>query len=44
MLIAVAVGFGLQHKIRDKAVAFNGHVTISNFDSNASQVHKFLFH
>ena len=37
MLIAVAVSIGLQHKIRDKAVAFNGHITISNFDSNASQ-------
>jgi lipoprotein-releasing system permease protein len=37
MLIAVATGFGLQQKIRDKAVAFNGHVTISNFDSNISE-------
>ena len=37
MLIAVAVNIGLQHKIREKAVAFNGHITISNFDSNASQ-------
>ena len=37
MLIAVAVSIGLQQKIRDKAVAFNGHITISNFDSNASQ-------
>jgi lipoprotein-releasing system permease protein len=36
MLIAIATGIGLQQKIRDKAVAFNGHVTISNFDSNAS--------
>lgn len=37
MLIAVAVSVGLQQKIRDKAVAFNGHITITNFDSNASQ-------
>ena len=37
MLVAVAVSIGLQHKIRDKAVAFNGHITISNFDSNTSQ-------
>lgn len=37
MLIAIATGIGLEHKIRDKAVAFNGHVTISNFDSNASE-------
>ena len=37
MLIAIATGIGLEHKIRDKAVAFNGHITISNFDSNASE-------
>jgi lipoprotein-releasing system permease protein len=37
MLIAIATGVGLEHKIRDKAVAFNGHITISNFDSNASE-------
>ncbi|PTM03188.1 MAG: transmembrane permease [Bacteroidetes bacterium] len=36
MLIAIATGTGMQQKIRDKAVAFNGHVTISNFDSNTS--------
>ncbi|MEZ4797483.1 MAG: FtsX-like permease family protein [Flavobacteriaceae bacterium] len=36
MLIAIATGTGLQQKIRDKAVAFNGHITITNFDSNAS--------
>ena len=36
MMIAIATGIGLQQKIRDKAVAFNGHVTISSFDSNAS--------
>lgn len=37
MLIAIATGIGLQEKIRDKAIAFNGHVTISNFDSNVSE-------
>ena len=37
MLIAIATGIGLEHKIRDKAVAFNGHITISNFDSNVSE-------
>lgn len=37
MLIAVATGLGLQKKIREKTVAFNGHLTISNFDSNASK-------
>lgn len=36
MLVAIATGIGLQQKIRDKAVAFNGHVTISNFESNIS--------
>jgi len=36
MLIAIATGLGLQQKIRDKVVAFNGHVTINNYDSNAS--------
>lgn len=37
MMIAIATGIGLQQKIRDKVVAFNGHITISNFDSNNSQ-------
>ena len=36
MLIAIATGFGLQQKIRDKVVAFNGHVIINNFDTNVS--------
>ena len=37
MLFAVAISVGLQEKIRDKAVAFNGHITISNFDTNLSE-------
>lgn len=37
MMIAIATGIGLQQKIRDKVVAFNGHITISNFDNNNSQ-------
>lgn len=37
MMVAIATGIGLQQKIRDKVVAFNGHVTISNFDTNTSQ-------
>ncbi|MCB4808875.1 FtsX-like permease family protein [Tamlana sp. 62-3] len=37
MMIAIATGIGLQQKIRDKVVAFNGHITISNYDSNNSQ-------
>ncbi len=36
MLIAIATGLGLQEKIRDKVSAFNGHITITNYDSNAS--------
>ena len=36
MLIAIATGMGLQQKIRDKVVAFNGHIEITNFDTNAS--------
>ena len=36
MLIAFATGLGLQHKIRDKIAAFNGHVTISEFTSNST--------
>lgn len=37
MMVAIATGIGLQQKIRDKVVAFNGHITITNFDSNKSQ-------
>ena len=37
MMVAIATGIGLQQKIRDKVVAFSGHVTISNYDSNTSQ-------
>ena len=37
MMVAIATGIGLQQKIRDKVVAFNGHVTITNYDSNTSQ-------
>ncbi|MGY5847716.1 ABC transporter permease [Salegentibacter sp. HM20] len=38
MLAAFATGFGLQQKIREKITAFNGHISISNFDNNSSQV------
>ncbi|GGG54541.1 permease [Bizionia arctica] len=37
MMIAIATGIGLQQKIREKVVAFNGEIVISNFDSNNSQ-------
>jgi lipoprotein-releasing system permease protein len=38
MIVSVATGIGLQHKIRDKVSAFNGHIIISNYDNNQSQV------
>jgi lipoprotein-releasing system permease protein len=38
MVIAVATGVGLQDKIREKVSAFNGHVIISNYDDNQSEV------
>ena len=38
MLIALTTGVGLKHKIREKVSAFNGHIQISNFDNNASDV------
>ncbi|WNH07711.1 ABC transporter permease [Thalassobellus suaedae] len=37
MMIAIATGIGLQQKIREKVVAFNGDVLISNYDSNNSE-------
>ena len=36
MIVSVATGIGLQEKIREKIAAFNGHIVISNFDSNQS--------
>jgi lipoprotein-releasing system permease protein len=36
MLISIATGFGLQHKIREKISAFSGHIIISNYDTNRS--------
>ena len=38
MIVSVATGIGLQHKIREKVSAFNGHVIISNYDDNQSQI------
>ena len=38
MIVAIATGFGLQDKIREKVSAFNGHIVISNFDDNQSEV------
>lgn len=38
MLISIATGVGLQHKIREKISGFNGHIQIVNFDANQSLV------
>lgn len=38
MIMAVATGVGLQDKIREKVSAFNGHVIISTYDDNQSEV------
>lgn len=38
MILSVATGVGLQQKIREKIAAFSGHVIISNYDDNQSQV------
>ena len=38
MIVSVATGIGLKQKIRDKIAAFSGHIIISNFDDNQSQV------
>ena len=38
MIISIATGTGLQEKIREKVAAFNGHIIISNYNNNASDV------
>ena len=38
MMIAIATGVGLQQKIYQKLSGFNGHIQISNFDSNNSKI------
>ncbi len=40
MIISVSTGIGLQNKIREKVATFNGHVIISNYDDNQSEVSK----
>lgn len=37
MLVAVATGVGLKKEIRNKISAFNGHIIVSNYDSNQSE-------
>ncbi len=38
MIVSVATGIGLQDKIRQKISAFSGHIVISNFEDNQSEV------
>ena len=38
MLVSMATGIGLQHKIREKISAFSGHILINNYDSNQSDI------
>lgn len=38
MMISMATGSGFQHKIRDKISGFKGHVQITNYDDNNSEV------
>ena len=38
MLVSVAVSSGFQQKIRDKIAGFKGHIQISNYDNNNSDV------
>lgn len=38
MIISIATGIGLQQKIRQKVSAFNGHIIISSFNGNESDV------
>ena len=38
MMIAIATGIGLQQKIREKLSGFNGHIQITNFDNNYSEI------
>ncbi|WP_420574617.1 ABC transporter permease [Kordia sp.] len=38
MMIAIATGMGLQKTIQEKVATFNGHIQITNFDNNDSEV------
>ena len=38
MLLSLAIGVGMQRRIREKVSAFSGHVIISAFDANKSDV------
>ena len=38
MLISVAIAIGFQDKIRNKMAGFKGHVQITNYDNNNSEI------
>ena len=38
MMVAIATGMGLQKTIQEKVATFNGHIQISHFDNNNSEV------
>ncbi|WP_456423524.1 ABC transporter permease [Lutibacter sp.] len=38
MMISMATGIGLQQKIQEKLSGFNGHIQITNFDNNNSEI------
>ena len=38
MIITIAVGVGFQRKVKEKISGFNGHVVITNFEDNNSQI------
>lgn len=40
MVVSVSTGIGFQEKIREKVSSFNGHIIISHFDDNVSEVSK----
>lgn len=40
MLIAYGAGYGLQEKIKEKLGVFSGHIVVTNFDNNLSDVSK----
>ncbi len=38
MLVSVAVGFGLQNKIQEKIALFSGHIEVTSFNGNQSEI------
>jgi lipoprotein-releasing system permease protein len=38
MMISIATSVGLQEKIREKVSGFNGHIQLTNFDNNSSEI------